>query len=490
VCFDGAANAGLARTRERREDVVNKAQQRERKASQRGRLIDATIEVVAEHGYPRASIGRIIAGAGVSRPTFYDYFRDREECFAIALVAVKEQLLGNVIAAVSAERPEHAAAGAVAELVRFAQDEPAMARALFGEAVAAGAPALDVRDQTALEIELVIEGAYAGLGEQAVVPDIPARIVLGAIYRLLGARLRRAEAELVGLREQLLRWVNSYARAIGEHRWRALSATAAPCQTPQAIGAGILPPPPPPPPRRNGHCAPEDAEQRRKRVLLALAELASERGYAAVTVADIGGLAGIEVRSFYRLFAGKHEAFTALGEFYFQHMMALTAGAFFGASAWPERVLAAKLTLAGCVEQNPALARACFVEAHAGRPGAAAQVEQLTRAFTLFLSEGQTHAQSATPYPPAVLEAIAHATFELVYHQARASPEPQMSAVLGHSLHLCLAPFIGPRGAAQLIDRGPQAGVWPVDRARSTSGAGRARRSRAREAAAPGACPG
>lgn len=433
---------------------MNRAQQRARKASQRRRLIDATIEVVAEQGYAGAGIGRVIACAGVSRPTFYDYFGDREECFAAALDEVREKLVGNVVVALSTERPELAAAGAVAELVSFARDESPMAHALFGEAVAAGPRALDARDLTMLEIERVIEGAYAPLGAEALVPDIPARIVLGAVSRLLGFRLRRrSETELSGLRAELLRWVKSYTRPLGEHRWRALAATANSHGMLSTSGAQIVHAQPPARPLRRGPRVAEDAEQRRRRVLLALAELASEKGYAAVTVAEIGALAGVEVRSFYRLFGGKREAITALGEFYFQHMMALAAGAFFSAGAWPERVVAAKTALAGCVEQNPALARACFIEAHAGGPAAPARVEQLTRAFTLFLSEGRAQARGAAPYPQAVLEVIAHANFELVYHQARASSTPRMSAVLGHSLHLCLTPFIGPAAAGLALDK-------------------------------------
>jgi AcrR family transcriptional regulator len=217
-------------------------------------------------------------------------------------------------------------------------------------------------------------------------------------------------------------------------------------------------------------------------VLLALAELASERGYAAVTVADIGALAGVEVRTFYRLFAGKREAFAALGEFYFQHVMALTAGAFFSARAWPERVVAAKIALAGCVEQNPALARTCFIEGHAGESGAPARVEQLTRAFTLFLSEGHSCVPGLPPYSPVVLEAIAHANFELIYLQARASSKPEIAGVLGHSLHLCLTPFIGPNAAGKLIERGTR----PLNKRRHESGRIRAAEVRRPSVTVPG----
>jgi AcrR family transcriptional regulator len=48
---------------------------------QRKRIVLGTAKVVAEHGYAEASVAQIIAQAGVSRATFYELFRDKEECF-------------------------------------------------------------------------------------------------------------------------------------------------------------------------------------------------------------------------------------------------------------------------------------------------------------------------------------------------------------------------------------------------------------------------
>jgi AcrR family transcriptional regulator len=440
---------------------VNRAQQRDRKATQLQRIRDAMRDVAAEQGYAATSIGRVVAQAGVSRPTFYDYFDGREACLLAVIELARAELYARASEAVAAAAARDAFAAVVDALVGFAVERPAMARVLYGEAMAAGPRALDARDRAVLELEALIEHAYGKLAPAAAVPDVPGAIVIGAIFRLLSHRLRRCEPELHETLAQLLEWVWAYARAKREHRWRLLSpgtaAIAAPARAAQAVhsvaalgeaaGGG------------RGSSGSPAARERRRRVLFALAELTSEHGYAAVSVQDITRRGGVEMRAFYRMFAGKREAFAALAEVYFQHTMALTAGAFFSAREWPERVLEAKLALAGCVEANPAIARACFVEAHAGESDRGERVEQLTRAFTLFLTEGGRLCEGRTGVSPLGREAIAHANFELVYRQARASARPRMAGVVGHSVHLCLAPFVGVAATQELIE---QAGAPPV----------------------------
>lgn len=56
----------------------------ELRASQRGRLICAIADCVAEQGYPETTVAHVIARAGVSRRTFYEHFKDKEDCFLAA----------------------------------------------------------------------------------------------------------------------------------------------------------------------------------------------------------------------------------------------------------------------------------------------------------------------------------------------------------------------------------------------------------------------
>lgn len=449
---------------------MNRAQQRDRKATQLQRIRKAMVEVAAAQGYAQTSIARVIAQAGVSRPTFYDYFAGREQCMLAVIEMARGELFSRASEAVAAAAGRDAFAGVVDALVGFAQEQPAMARVLYGETMAAGPQALDARDRAANEIETLIEDAYAQLKPTTSIPDVPGAIVIGATFRLLGHRLRRGEFELEQTRLELLEWIWAYKRPKRAHRWRVPGVSTdaiAPQSSPGiahsllAIGDAAT--------GARGSSAASATQERRRRVLLALAELCSEKGYAAVSVQDMTRRASVEMRTFYRMFAGKQEAFAALTEVYFQHMMALTAGAFFGDRPWPERVLCAKLTLAGCVEANPAVARACFIDGHAGEQDGGERVEQLTRAFTLFLSEGPQQSDGRAGASRLGQEAIAHANFELVYRQARASATPSMAGVVGQSLHLCLAPFIGVAAAQELIERELAGGGAGKEMAQSTS---------------------
>ena len=56
----------------------------ELKASQRGRLICAIADCVAEQGYADTTVADVIERAGVSRRTFYEHFSDKEDCFLAA----------------------------------------------------------------------------------------------------------------------------------------------------------------------------------------------------------------------------------------------------------------------------------------------------------------------------------------------------------------------------------------------------------------------
>src|SRR5262245_57415806 len=62
-------------------------------ASQRGRLIDAMAQAVAEHGYGATTVARVVSRAGVSRKTFYEHFSDKEDC----LLALYDTAIGYVL---------------------------------------------------------------------------------------------------------------------------------------------------------------------------------------------------------------------------------------------------------------------------------------------------------------------------------------------------------------------------------------------------------
>jgi AcrR family transcriptional regulator len=117
--------------------------------SQRGRLLFAVAQVVAERGYGATTVGDIVELANVSRTTFYEQFDDKEACFLAAFDFGVEFVLGQMRAAWEAlpdgrDWRAHVRSDLKTFLETLAA-EPAFALALQVEVLAAGPAALDRR---------------------------------------------------------------------------------------------------------------------------------------------------------------------------------------------------------------------------------------------------------------------------------------------------------------------------------------------------------
>jgi AcrR family transcriptional regulator len=106
---------------------------------QRQRLLDATEALIAEKGATRTTIEAIVKAAGVSSVTFYEHFRDKDECFVAAFERAVEELRAEVGEAVPAGAAWSEQVGAGLEALLTALDaEPARARLCFVEAQRGG----------------------------------------------------------------------------------------------------------------------------------------------------------------------------------------------------------------------------------------------------------------------------------------------------------------------------------------------------------------
>ncbi|MBT2273805.1 TetR/AcrR family transcriptional regulator [Rhodococcus qingshengii] len=118
--------------------------------SQSGRLCWAAIQVVAEHGYLRTTVADIVASAGVSRRTFYELFDGKEDCFVggfeLAVTVVNTQL-GHTLASTPDRTWKGLLRGSLDAYLALLSLEPAAARALHVETLAAGNALVEPRRQ-------------------------------------------------------------------------------------------------------------------------------------------------------------------------------------------------------------------------------------------------------------------------------------------------------------------------------------------------------
>jgi AcrR family transcriptional regulator len=423
-------------------------------SSQRERLLAAIVHVNSERGYEQATIARVISHAGVSRATYYEHFSDKRDGFLAAVREIERRALATIGGEIAAQPPQNAAAAAVAALVAFAHEQPAPARLLMNETMAAGPTALDARDQGIRAIARLVEDAQRQAGAQDPVSAIPSEIVVGATYRLLASRLRRGERWTEDLGKDLLDWVAAHADAAGARRWRALAAIPAPAPSP-LLGRAPLRAPPALGPGRPRRSAAARSENHRLRIIFATADVIRRDGYERASVAAFARAAGVDTGAFYRLFRDKRDAFTAVHEFVFQGAMAVTAGAFFAIEGWPQRIWEAARTLTQYLQQNPTLTYFSLIEGHAGGDASAQRFEELLAGFTIFLQEGYRYAPRGEDCQPSrvALEAATQAALEVLYRQARTSARPQLAGLTARLAFIGLAPFVGAAKAGELIER-------------------------------------
>jgi AcrR family transcriptional regulator len=164
--------------------------------SQRERLLEAAVRVVARKGYAATTVADLTKEAGISRTTFYEMFEDKETCFLAAYDAAFEVLVRRVTAAFEAEEgwPQRARAG-LATLLGALAEEPELARlALVG--VSAAGPAAQRRYRAALQrlTPLFDEGRDFAPGGRGL-PANTSRMAIGAVAGLISDELSENGAE-------------------------------------------------------------------------------------------------------------------------------------------------------------------------------------------------------------------------------------------------------------------------------------------------------
>jgi AcrR family transcriptional regulator len=415
------------------------------------RLAEGMVLSTSRRGYAHASVSAIIAAASVSRPTFYEYFEDREDCFVGTLEHLQGELERRVDEALDDATDQATWETVLRALVGYARAEPAHARFVMGEALSGGSRALESRERALSAIAGRLRRAtLAQDPEPKHLPDLEPRAALGGIYRMIAARLRRSWPISVELGDELIGWVDAYIRPAAACRWIAPTpdqsliasppAPEAPFQVmPSAFGRGG--------PRASRE---QIAENQRMRVLYATAKLAETKGYNATTVVDIVKLAGVHAKTFYAQFADKQDAFEAAHELGFQQIMDVTVKAFFSVEGWPQRSWEAMHAFTQLLQASPLLAKATFVEAHAVGASAVQRIEDAQVAFLFFLQEGLVLTE--TPPPRVSMEAIIATLFEITYMQARSSEKLQIAGMLPQIAQIWLVPFLGAQNTDKLID--------------------------------------
>jgi AcrR family transcriptional regulator len=185
----------------------------------------------------------------------------------------------------------------------------------------------------------------------------------------------------------------------------------------------------------------------RQRILTAAVDLVAERGYRAVTVADIVKRAATARVKFYENFASKQDCFLAAYDAALAEATRRVGEATGtpGAS-FPERVSAGIAALIEYAAADPALARACLVEAPGLGPVMQGRREQALAAFAPLLRGGREEVGEAE-LPDSVEESVLGGLYWLLYDAIFAAQPRPIQELQPELVEFALLPFLGPAAA-------------------------------------------
>lgn len=197
-------------------------------ASQRNRILNAVAAAMAENGYSRTSVAVILKAAGVSRETFYQQFRSKEDCFEAAYERALQQLLARLteVRAAGAELGLEARISWIFDVyLRQLADDPDGARLFLVEVYAVGSAAIARRIELQQRfVDLLIDM----LGARSAAQRFACQSLVAATSAMVTGRIAVGDIDgLLALHEPMLELVYRGGILYGENldlgsgRWKA-----------------------------------------------------------------------------------------------------------------------------------------------------------------------------------------------------------------------------------------------------------------------------
>jgi AcrR family transcriptional regulator len=163
---------------------------------QRGRLLDALAEVIAEEGYLNTTVHKILKRAGISRRTFYEIFTDKEDCFLVAYQEAADHVIVLVQRACRlGGTPEMRIENSLRAMLEFAEREPKVARMCIVEVMAAGEKARSRRAKTMERLTELVAGVLEERCETRSEALLRARVLTGGIHEMVYDSLARGDVD-------------------------------------------------------------------------------------------------------------------------------------------------------------------------------------------------------------------------------------------------------------------------------------------------------
>lgn len=203
------------------------------------------------------------------------------------------------------------------------------------------------------------------------------------------------------------------------------------------------------------------AEIQRRRLLSAMAEVATERGAANVTVAHVVARAGVSRRTFYDLFEDRDDCFMAAFDQALERAAAGVLPAYEAGGSWRERIRAGLGALLAFFDEEPRTARLVVVEALGAGPLVLEARAQILDRLIAAMDEGCAEVRRRREVPPLTAEGVVGAVLSVLHARLLANTgtraggrgEGPLYGLLGELMGMIVLPYLGQAVASKELTR-------------------------------------
>lgn len=200
----------------------------------------------------------------------------------------------------------------------------------------------------------------------------------------------------------------------------------------------------------------------RARILLSVADIATERGSGAFTVSDIVAHAGVSRRTFYELFDDREDSLNAAIDEGIERAAAVVVPAYREHAEWRESMRAGLSALLCFVDEEPAFSSLLVVGAlGGGRPILMRRAKALEPVIDA-VDRGRSLSSSPKRLSRSTAEGVVGAVLSILHGRMLARRRVSMQPLIGELMATIVMPYLGGAAAAREASR-----AQPISRSSS-----------------------
>jgi AcrR family transcriptional regulator/DNA-binding MarR family transcriptional regulator len=191
----------------------------------------------------------------------------------------------------------------------------------------------------------------------------------------------------------------------------------------------------------------------RSRILVAMVEIAAERGASNVAVAHVVQRSGISRRTFYELFPDREACYLQAFDETVRRARDVVVPAYQSGEQWPTKLRTALTALLGLFEEEPALARLLVVDSlGAGVATLERRRAWLDRIVTAVELDGFQVTTASSPPMRVIAEGVVGAVISVIHARLSSGNDESLMDLVNPLMSMIVLPYLGDGAARKELE--------------------------------------